>query len=117
MEQIDLFIGLSIAHLILFSCAMVLVAKTSLATRKEKNRQFWFSLLLPVMGPLITIFIHWSDVVKPVKRKFPVSESSFDQPVSDLAYAAFVSDGFSSGHTASFGHSDCSTSTSDNCHS
>jgi TRAP-type C4-dicarboxylate transport system permease small subunit len=116
MEWFILVYGLMVAHFIFFFCGMFLVAKTSLATPTEKKRQFWFSMLLPIVGPFITIFIHWSDLVKPVRRNFPTRDQASEYQASDLLYAAYMSDGFGASHTASIGHTDCGHSSSDHCH-
>lgn len=62
MEQIQVAV---LVHLILFGIATVLVVRSKLVEKRRKWYQILFSLLLPFVGPLITILIHTADTAKP----------------------------------------------------
>ena len=78
-------IGVSVVHSVLFLAAAVVVLKSQGAGKGQKWLQVFFSLLLPVLGPLITVAVYWTDKAKRDKPSDRYIGQSIDQSSVSIA--------------------------------
>jgi hypothetical protein len=81
----ELFLELLGFHLFFLAVAIFFIYKYEFADKNQKKLQVIFSAVLPILGPVITIAIYWSDVIKPQKP----TDRYIGQSIDECPYTVY----------------------------
>jgi hypothetical protein len=87
MENLAMVIVLGCFHLILVTVAAVFIYLSKTSGRAKKVLQLIFSILIPIAGPVITVAIHISDHLTPLRPDGRQMGQSIDEsPAKDYIH-------------------------------